>query len=375
MLYIKPDYYEKFRCIADRCEATCCAGWQIVIDEDSLKRYESEASVYGAVLRDRILWDEGVFKQDGCKRCAFLKENNLCDMYEKLGEESLCYTCTSYPRHTEEFENIREITLAISCPEVARIILSQKEPVSFVEEEIVEEEEEMDDFDPFLFSYLEDARKIILAILQNRSLSIDVRVALVQTMAEEMQEIIDESDIFDLVDVFDKYEDEAYLTHAIEQIKQDLSGFYKDSVESYVYSKAVFGRLYELEYLSDNWGDYLEHCWTILYNGGAHGYSNLQDTFKNYCQEHSFDGISLEIILEQLLVYFVFTYLCGAVYDDNVVGKIRLSVDSVTIIYDMLMAKWAEQEGHLCTRDIQRVVYHYSRELEHSDLNLDTMEG
>ena len=77
MLYIRPDYYNKFKCTADKCEATCCAGWQIVIDDASLERYEKEQSAYGDVLRERIDWVEGVFKQDSCKRCAFLNPDNL----------------------------------------------------------------------------------------------------------------------------------------------------------------------------------------------------------------------------------------------------------------------------------------------------------
>ena len=64
MLYVRPNYYKKFKCTADRGEATCCAGWQIVIDEEALERYESEDSDYGAILRDRIDWEEGVFIQD-----------------------------------------------------------------------------------------------------------------------------------------------------------------------------------------------------------------------------------------------------------------------------------------------------------------------
>lgn len=46
MLYTVPDYYGEFECIAGECEDTCCAGWQIVIDKDSLKRYISEKSEY-----------------------------------------------------------------------------------------------------------------------------------------------------------------------------------------------------------------------------------------------------------------------------------------------------------------------------------------
>lgn len=375
MLYVKPDYYNKFSCIADKCEATCCAGWQIVIDEDSLERYEAEDRLYGETLRQRIDWEEGVFKQDSCKRCAFLKKNNLCEMYEQLGEESLCVTCTNYPRHIEEFENLREITLAISCPEVARIILEQKEPVSFLEEEKESEREEFEDFDPFFFSYLEDARKLILAILQNRQLPVAVRVALIQSMAEEMQKIVEEGELFDFVDIFEKYEDESYLANAVREIEKELSIFYKDAGEYFRYSKAIFGRLYELEYLSDDWENYLERCWGTLYGGDAQRYQDIYQRFHKWCFQANSDSVNMEIILEQLLVYFIFTYFCGSVYDDNIIGKIKMSVDSVNIIYAMLAAKWIEQNEKLSSKDIQRIVYRYSRELEHSDLNLEIMEG
>ena len=231
MLYIRPNYYNKFKCTADKCEATCCAGWQIVIDDDSLEHYEKEQSAYGDVLRERIDWEEGVFKQDSCKRCVFLNPDNLCDMYRHLGEESLCMTCTNYPRHIEEFENIREITLAISCPEVAHIILNQKAPVTFLEEEVESEEEEFEDFDPFFFSYLEDARKILLKLLQNRAWSVSVRFALVKRFAEEMQEIIENADLFELVDVFEKYEDASYLANAVQAIEKERKVFYENAGE------------------------------------------------------------------------------------------------------------------------------------------------
>ena len=36
-----------------------------------------------------------------------------------------CKTCRQYPRHEEEYENVRELSLSLSCPEAARMILSQ----------------------------------------------------------------------------------------------------------------------------------------------------------------------------------------------------------------------------------------------------------
>ena len=375
MLYVRPEYYEKFRCVADRCEATCCAGWQIVIDEESLRHYQSEAGEYGETLRERVDWKEGVFKQNCGKRCAFLKENNLCEMYERLGEESLCFTCGSYPRHIEEFENLREITLTVSCPEVARILLEQKEPVKFTEEEIGEEEEEFDDFDPFFFSYLEDARKIMIGILQNRTLPVAVRVALVRNMAEEMQQIIEESDLFVLADVFDTYEEEESLANAVQKAESEVKAFYENQEAYFGYSKTVFERLYELEFLSEDWEEYLDRCKQTLYGADAQGYWELQKKFRAYCVQTSFDGVGMDILLEQLAVYFVFAYFCGAVYDDNVIGKIKMAMDSVTVLYEMFAAKWTDQDGCLSAKDIQRILYRYSRELEHSDVNLERMQS
>lgn len=375
MLYVKPEYYEKFKCVADRCEATCCAGWQIVIDEEARKRYKSEPGEYGEILRNRIDWEEGAFLQDCHKRCAFLKENNLCEMYERLGKESLCVTCADYPRHIEEFENLREITLTISCPEVAKILMEQKTPVSFFEEETEEEEEEFEDFDPFFFSYLEDARKIIIGILQNRSLTIEVRAALVLKMAEEMQHIIEESDLFDLADVFEDYEEEENLAILVAEAEREVTAFYNAEEDGFLYSKTVFERLYTLEHLSGDWEAYLDRCCVTLYGGGAKAYRDMRNEFKEYCKQESIDGIDMDVLLEQLLVYFVFAYFCGAVYDDNVIGKIKMSIDSVTVMHEMFMAKWAEQERHLSAEDIKKIMYRYSRELEHSEENLGRMQN
>ena len=375
MLYVKPDYFEKFACVADRCEATCCAGWQIVIDEAACERYKSEPGEYGAVLRERIDWEEGVFKQGCGKRCAFLKENNLCEMYERLGKNSLCFTCANYPRHVEEFENLREISLMVSCPVVAKILLEQKDPMRFTEEEIDGEEEEFEDFDLFYFSYLEDARKIMIALMQNRELPVAVRISLVRKMAEEMQGIIEESDLFHLADVFDTYEEEDRLIKAVRNTEQELKDFYEDMEKGFCYSQKVFERLYELEFLSEDWESNLNRCKQTLYGEGIEAYHELQKRFKEYCAQECFDGVSMDIILEQLAVYFVFAYFCGAVYDDNVIGKVKMAVDSITVLHEMFAAKWAEQDGCLSAKDIQKMLYRYSRELEHSDLNLEVMQN
>ena len=40
MRVITPSYYEAFACAASRCPDTCCKRWEVVVDEETLARYE-----------------------------------------------------------------------------------------------------------------------------------------------------------------------------------------------------------------------------------------------------------------------------------------------------------------------------------------------
>ena len=134
-----------------------------MIDEDSLERYGKEPGEFGKILRNSIDWEEECFYQNN-RRCAFFNDENLCDLYKTLGPDALCDTCRMYPRHTEEYEGLRELSLSLSCPKAAKIILSCKEPVRFLEEE-TEEEDDFEEFDFMMFSQLEDTRDVLLCVL------------------------------------------------------------------------------------------------------------------------------------------------------------------------------------------------------------------
>ena len=153
MEYIIPHYFDRFRCVAAECEDTCCAGWAIMIDEDSLEKYKNMEGAFGNRLRNSIDWENGSFCQYE-KRCAFLNEDNLCDLHMEAGEHMLCNTCRDYPRHMEEYEGLREGSLSLSCIEAAKIILGCKEPVEFIHFEDEVEDEEYEDFDFLLFTKL-----------------------------------------------------------------------------------------------------------------------------------------------------------------------------------------------------------------------------
>ena len=97
---------------------------------------------------------------------------------------------------------------------------------------------------------------------------------------------------------------------------------------------------------------------------------NLQE-FELWKQEHMPDW---DIMLEQMLVYFVFTYFCGAVYDGRIQAKMQVCVYSVYIIEEILRARWLENEKTLSMEEVVELTYRYSREVEHSDQNPERLE-
>ncbi len=366
MLYIVPDYYKEFQCLADACEDTCCAGWQIVIDQQSLKQYSGIKGEFGRRLQNSIDWKESVFYQSKDKRCAFLNEDNLCDMQLALGEKSLCRTCRRYPRHIEEFENVREITLSLSCPEVARILLSKEEPVKLLSFE-KEGEEEFEDFDPFLYSELTEARAVICGILQQRDLQLEVRVGLALGIAHDMQVRLNRGELFTCEEVYRKYQKKSaadYVKNKISDKREDKEGYYH-------WARHLFGKLFKLEVLYEDWDVQLKEAEYLLYGSGSYVYHKRQHAFAEWCSDHM---PNLDIMLEQILVYFTVTYFCGGVYDGKVYAKMRMAADSVFYIYEMLKARFIKNEGMLDTEEVMMLVYRYSRELEHSDENLNRME-
>lgn len=377
MLYTFPDYYSEFQCIAGDCEDTCCAGWQIVIDAKTLKKYGNAMFTAGGDISHRLFtsiqWWNRTFRRTADGRCAFLNQENLCDIYRELGEKSLCKTCKLYPRHIEEFEGIREVTLSFSCPEVARIVMNREEPVIFLEYE-QEGDESYDDYDPFLYFILADTRTALLNMAQNRDLPIPVRLLLMEGLVHDIQRRINDSQLFSCEELMDRYAGDralAFFERKWEDQKKDAVCRIKD----YKKTRRLFRKLHDLELLRDEWEDFICESEVLLFKNnlenGFEKHEMLSRDFDNYVKEHF---PQLEVQQEQILVYFISTYFCGAVYDGEALNKANIAFVSLRLIREFLMARWVKNEKNLTNEDVVEIVYRYSRELEHSDPNLEDVE-
>lgn len=377
MLYTIPHYYKKFQCIAGECPDTCCAGWQIVIDDRTREKYRRAEGAFGNRLHNSIDWKESCFQQyEG--RCAFLNDENLCDIYQEAGKEMLCRTCRNYPRHIEEFEGSREISLSLSCPEAARLILSCREPVQFLTAEKAGEEE-YEDFDFFLYTKLTDARDLMIRLLQDRREPVSLRIAMVLSLGHDLQRRIRSGQLFLVDQLLERYGKEGAFRRMEERIKP----YRVDKKSRSRLVRELFEIFGELELLKADWPQYVKRAEQGLAQEEqfAAGEEAAQVTageesaaeWKKEIQ----DETSWEIWMEQLMVYFVFTYFCGAVYDENAYGKIKLAVVSTLLICEItrgIFADPSESSGKDLFSILTESAWKYSKEIEHSDVNLGRLE-
>ena len=366
MHYKKPQYYDNFTCIADRCPDTCCAGWQIVIDDISLENYGKISGTFGERLQKSIDWKEGIFRQNQ-RRCAFLNQENLCDLHRELGADSLCDTCRMYPRHVEEYEDLREFSLSLSCPVAAEMILGCKEQVRFLEEEddVEEQEEEYEDFDIILFDWLEEAREVLLEVIQDRSLPVSARMLVLLNVSFLSQKALDQGILLEM-------DLRAEVEKAVSESRK--TSVQKQGEKVFQNKILLLKDLQKLEVLREEWTELLHRLEKNLYARGVEDYEALREEFLESVQETSSQKKQWEIYEEQLLVFFVYTYFCGAVYDDMIYTKAVLAVFSVLWIEELWMERWLSKGKKLEFQDMVQVAYTYAREIEHSDENLNLLE-
>ena len=157
---IFPNYYEKFKCIADKCKHSCCVGWEIDVDDDTMALYNSLEGRFADKIRANIEGETPHFVLKEGERCPFLNKKGLCDIICELGEEVLCDICALHPRFSNFYEGFTETGLGLCCEEAARIILTQQEKFSIMLPDFAENDEFFKE------------RKEVFDILQDRNATV-----------------------------------------------------------------------------------------------------------------------------------------------------------------------------------------------------------
>ncbi len=391
MLIRYPDYLPMFQCLAGQCPDSCCRGWGIGIDPKSLERYASWEGALGNRLRNSIDWENGCFLEyEG--RCAFLNEENLCDLYLEGGKGAFCKTCRTYPRHIEAFENVREISLSLSCPAAMELILSGKGRAAFVEKEWERPLERYRDYDRELYRQLCVLRAALIEAAERKDLSARCRVSWILALGHDAESRLSNGDRKGLLQLISRSQMksdrfEAYLRRKIHE-KPGISP--EETSKRYL---ELFRSLYPAR---DNSASDWKKSSPISESEGKAARGRAAKDSANPLSPVQEDAFSEA--LSSLLIYFLFTYLCGSVYDGKIFQKVQLSVYLTAMVFLLAedrrdgkreepgadpASETAERSSGISgilerdpnwRRHLKEAAVQLSRQIEHEDRNLELLE-
>ena len=297
MILRTPEYYENFKCIAGECPDSCCQGWEVDADADSLAYYKT---ISGDIRKridsvlDKDEFGNTIFRLAEKKRCPFLNAENLCDMHIAIGGEHTPYTCRMFPRFINDFGNVREMGISFSCPVASDMIFNEKEPIAFCDEQN-DLPPQLNDIDAQTYYYMLKARKEAYKIVQDRSVPIKERMVRLLDFAVELQEDLDDyPQPCDDIDFFDVFRNPELINPE----------------------------------------------WTQRVDNGK------------------YNPVSNEIFSENIAVYFIFRYFMTAVFDYDALSKVKMAVIGVLIPACFGNDSWTM---HLWSKETEHSQYNMDR--------------
>ena len=298
MKIVKPTFYKNFKCIAGDCPDSCCQGWEVDADRDSLEYYKTLDNSLEIKKRiDSVLskdeFDNTIFTLAPKKRCPFLNDENLCDMHIAIGGEHTPYTCRTFPRFIYDFGATRETGISFSCP-VASDMMYNTESFDF-ETEVNSDLPTLNDIDAEKYFLLYKGRAEAYKIAKDKNKSIRERL----------------NDLLDLGVLLQE-----------KLFPYDEGG---DDI-------AFFDVFKNPELINPEWKEKVENF----------SLKQVSDTQSN----------------ENILMYFLYKYLMQAVCDDDALSKIKMAVLGVLINTYFGEDSWTV---HLWSKETEHSQYNMDR--------------
>ena len=208
-----PFYFNEFRCIGGSCEDNCCIGWDVEIDKGTYQKYQKVKDQELSQLFRKSIHenpdsydhsvDYAIVELAKNNRCPFLNEKQLCKIQSKLGHDYLSNVCVAYPRYVNEINGIAEYSLNVSCPEAARLVLTNKQRLAFSSEKHETSSNTIINFvvntnehngSPMVKYFLE-LRSFTISLLQNRNYLLWERILILGHFYKELEQSIQGRDV------------------------------------------------------------------------------------------------------------------------------------------------------------------------------------
>lgn len=378
MLLRVPHYYKEFTCIGSECRDNCCiGGWEIDIDEETVRSYLSLEGPFGDRLRNAIdHTDEYCFKLEN-GRCPFLDQQNLCEIYQTLGPAQMGIVCDQFPRFTEYYGSIKETGIGLACEEAERIIFSNAKPFHLVTLDCNEAQTADSEYDQRLGDALFVLRDRLFAWIEQTEYDIFEKLSVMIQIGNQIQKWINVND-YSAVEYDCKNIDMDLLVqnmHKTSLFTSSMASSEKpqDSVENRI--RRILYAYLELEALNEDWLVAMNHVLERLHSekdglpphaGQIDAYDIVSAQFMQSTRARSYE-------YQNLIQYYLFRYMMKAAYDHDLFGKIQLLCANFLVIRDMDITRWLDRGHHFSFQDRMDTVHIFSREVEYSEENLWTL--
>lgn len=373
-----PEYMVDFKCISSQCIDTCCAGWDINIDEDTYNNYISSTGKLKKLLKNKFIenknehdfFNKGFMVLKDENTCPFLNENKLCDIHGNIGEEKLCITCKSYPRVYNLIDDVYEKSALASCYEICVKALLNKEKMEFIEieEEINESQVEIRriiDTEAFdgsesLIQYFWDIRVISINIIQNRKYSLEERLIILKEFYNKLEKL-KEQDSFEEIEelLYELNEENIEWNFSDERAIEIDNNFYKELFNDNLMKNIRSTRLKECvnEYkegifLIENLPNYLKKNTIYL------------EEFKTYYY-----------ILENYLVNQIFKDLVPFNKGESLIASVNVLINTYKIIKAYTIGIAINSNKGINDKSILRVIQSLSKDIEHNKVYKEILES
>lgn len=364
MILRTPHYYKNFKCIADKCNDNCCVGgWQIGIDEETVEYYKQVEGKFGDELRANLNYnDEYCFKLNG-GQCPFLDDHNLCRIYQELGEEHMGVVCAQFPRYSEYYGTVKETGIGLACEEAANIIFSDKQPWSFDETSLDEEEFLQSELDEDLVKHLFTIRTKLINMMDS-TLHFNYKLRVILTVCDKMQHFINNNDYNSIEKLCTEFDPNTYK--ADDFATDELC--YESINEA---TERIWSAYLSLETLNGEWEQLsMQVCDTLhpedLRENELHKHNKFYEELIRRFEVYNESRINE---YNNLIKYYLFRYFCKAGFDHDIYGKAQLIICNYLIIRDLDMYIY-NKNGGTTFQDRINTVHIFSREIEYSEDNL-----
>lgn len=314
---IKPSFYDNFECKADKCTDTCCAGWEIEIDDISMQKYKNIKSDFAKKLHESIEYvdSQPCFRRDKNDRCVFLDKNGLCDIYSELGKSYLCDICREHPRFYDEFDDIVEAGLGICCEKVCEMLFDNDfEIVYDINSDSIEEDIEI----------LLSCRQYIFDILKNTQLPFEKRITECLEYSEKMQ-----NELFDVYSNMFVYEKDMFFEFILESYKKT-------------------------EPINEKWSELIDKMQLNL--------KAILEISRNY----NFD----DSVYPKVMSYIIYRHFMQVRFDGEILSVVRMALMAVTFMYMCECLAVSEKQEVLLSDKIN-IIKLWSQQMEYSAENIN----